>query len=277
MKKALSILLSVLLLSVSAAALAEGVSIAATSVPHAEILEFIKPMMAEKGYELEIVIFDDYIQPNNVVESGEIDANYFQHTNYLYSFNKDNGTHLVPVIPVHFEPMGVFKGMSDAQVLDSLDDLPEGARIAVPNDTSNEARALQLLAKHGVIELNPDAGVTATKLDITVNDKNIEIVELEAAQLPRVLPDFDFAVINGNYALAAGLSLSTDAIAAEESDAAAYPGGVNYVVVKEGNEEAPYLDALREALNDQSTQDFINEKYQGSVILALDAEIPPVE
>lgn len=272
MKKTLSILLAVLLLAVSTGALAEKVTIGATPVPHVEVLEFIKPLMAEKGFEIEIIPYQDYVQPNIAVDGGEMDANYFQHTNYLFDFNDKNGTKLVPVIPVHFEPMGVFKGKTDA-----LDALPDGATIGVPNDTSNESRALKLLESMGLIELKAEAGVTATKLDIAKNDKKLEIVEVEAAQLPRMLQDFDLAVINGNYALAAGLSLLTDTVGAEDSNAEAYAGGVNYVVVKEGNEEAPFIAALREALNDESTQKFMEEKYQGSVVLALDAEIPVAE
>ncbi|MDL2319441.1 MetQ/NlpA family ABC transporter substrate-binding protein, partial [Eubacteriales bacterium OttesenSCG-928-A19] len=151
MKKFLSILFVALLLSLTTGALAnETVKIAASPVPHAEVLEFIKPLMAEKGFDIQIEIFEDYILPNTVVESGEVDANYFQHTSYLYTFNKENGTHLVPVIPVHFEPMGIFKGKSEAQSLTSIDDLQDGAKIGVPNDTSNEARALLLLESYGL-------------------------------------------------------------------------------------------------------------------------------
>ena len=269
MKKAISILLSLILVAFSCAALAESptVRIGGTPVPHVEILEFIKPLMAEKGFELEISTFNDYVIPNTAVEDGSLDANYFQHIPYLNNFNQENGTHLVAVIPVHFEPMGVFKGRTE-----SLDALPDGATIGVPNDPSNEARALLLLETLGLIELDPEAGVNATKLSITKNEKNLEIVEVEAAQLPRMLPDFDLAVINGNYALDAGLSLLTDTVGAEGSDALVYAQSVNYIVVKEGNEEAAFVEALREVLNDEATQEFITETYQGSVVLALDAE-----
>lgn len=266
MKKTVSVLLAILLLTFSAAALGEKLSIAATPVPHAVVLEFIKPLLAEKGFELEIVVFEDYVLPNNVVENGEIDANYFQHTNYLNDFNENNNTHLVPVVPVHYEPMGVFK----SRIAD-LADLPDGATIGVPNDTSNEARALLLLQEMGLIEIDPDAGVTATKLDITKNDKNLTIVEMEAAQLPHMLADFDLAVINGNYALSSGLSLLTDTVGAESAASEGYAGLVNYIVVREGNEDAPFVQALREVFNDQRTIDFITETYQGSVVLALDA------
>lgn len=272
MKKILSILLAVLLIAGSFSALAaEKVKIAATSVPHAEVLEFVKQLMAEKGFDLEIVVFEDYILPNQVVESGEMDANYFQHTAYLDTFNAEKGTHLVPVIPVHFEPMGVFKGKTA-----SLDELKEGATIGVPNDASNESRALQVLESLGLIKLNAEAGVNATKLDIVENNKKLEFVEAEAAQLPRMLQELDLAVINGNYALAAGLSLLTDTVGAEGSDAVVYASRVNYIVVKEGNEGAPFIAPLRECLNDQRTIDFMTEKYQGSVILALDA-VPPTK
>lgn len=272
MKKALSLLLAVLLLTVSGAALAEKVTIGATSVPHAEILEFIKPMMEEKGFELDIVVFDDYILPNLSVDGGDLDANFFQHTNYLYDFNATRGTKLTPVIAVHFEPMGVFKGKTQ-----SLDDLKDGATIGVPNDTSNEGRALKLLESLGLIELNPDAGILATKLDITKNEKNLEIVEIEAAQLPLRLAEFDLAVINGNYAMAAGLFVDTDTVGAESPDAEVYAGNVNYLVVKAGNEDAPFVEALREVFNDQATIDYMTETYQGSIVLALDAEIPTAE
>lgn len=271
MKKSIAILLACLFVTLSVSALAaEIVKIGASPVPHAEVLEFIKPILAEKGFELDIVVFNDYILPNTTVDSGELDANYFQHTTYLYDFNEKNGTKLSPVIPVHFEPMGVFKGKAD-----SLETLKDGATIGVPNDATNEARALLVLESLGLITLKADAGVTATKLDIDKNEKKLKIVEVEAAQLPRMLQDFDLAVINGNYALEAGLSLLTDAVGAEGSDALVYRGRVNYIVVKEGNEEAPFVEALREALNDQRTIDFITEKYQGSVVLALDLE--PVE
>lgn len=272
MKKCVSILLAVLLAATAGVSLAETVKIGATPVPHVEILEFISPMMEEKGFELDIVAFEDYIMPNTLVENGELDANYFQHINYLNNFNTENGTHLVAVIPVHFEPMGVYKGKTQ-----TLEELPDGATIGVPNDPTNEARALQLLETLGLIELNPDAGITATKLDITKNDKNLEIVEMESAQLPRRLEEFDLAVINGNNALNAGLYVNIDAVGGESSDVEVYKGNVNYVAVKEDNAEAPFVEALREALNDQTTIDFINEKYQGNVIVALDAEMPEAE
>ena len=270
MKKLLSLVLTLALVLCAANAFAlEKVTIAATPVPHVVILEFIAPFMEELGYELDIKTFTDYVLPNQVVESGEIDANYFQHTPYLFDFNEKNGTHLVPVIPVHFEPMGVFKGKCD-----SLDSLKDGATIGVPNDTSNEYRALALLQQLGLIKLNPDAGVSAGKVDIIENPKNLKIEEIEAAQLPRMLQDFDLAVINGNYALDAGLSLLTDAVASETSESEGYDSRVNYIVVKEGNEDAPWVEALRECLNREETKQFVDETYKGSVVLALDATLP---
>ena len=266
MKKALSILLTAILVLTSAAALAETVVIAASPVPHAEVLEFIKPLMAEKGFELDIRIFDDYVLPNLTVESGEIDANYFQHTNYMNVFNRENDTHITNVIPVHFEPMGVFKGKTQ-----SLEELKDGAVIAVPNDTSNQLRALQLLETLGLVQLNPDVDNASTLGEmIAVNDRNFKIEEMAAAELPRRLTEFDLAVINGNYALAAGLSLIEDAVAAEGSDAQVYRGSVNWICVKEGNEDAAFVEALREAFNDLATAEFMITRYQGSVVLALE-------
>jgi len=266
MKKTLSILLSALLILTAATVLAEKITIAATPVPHAEVLEFIKPLMAEKGFELDIKVFEDYVLPNTTVEQGEIDANYFQHTNYMYVFNKENGTHIINVIPVHFEPMGVFKGKTT-----SLDELPDGATIGVPNDTSNQLRALQLLETLGLLELSPDADNASTLTEIIAkNERGFTIAQMEAAQLPLRLAEFDLAVINGNYALAAGLSLIEDAVAAEGSDAKVYQGSVNWICVKEGNEDAAFVEALREAFNDPATMEFMTEKYQGSVVLALD-------
>jgi D-methionine transport system substrate-binding protein len=268
MKKLFALLLALLLALLSVSALAESpakVSIAVTPVPHAEVMEFIKPLMLEKGFDMEIVVFQDYVQPNEVVAHGDIDANYFQTTNYMNTENEMRGMNLVAVIPVHFEPLGLYKGKTQ-----SLDALPNGATIGVPNDPTNEARALLLLETIGLIELTPGVGVLATKLDIIKNDKNIEIVEAEAAMLPRMLQDFDLAVINGNYAMDAGLSLIEDAVAAEGSDALVYQGAINWVCVNAGNEDTPFMTALREALNDQATIDFMTEKYQGAVVLALD-------
>jgi len=266
-KKFVSILLACLLVALSAQAFGEVVRIGATPVPHAEILEFIKPMMAEKGFTLEVIVFNDYVIPNTEVEQGGLEANYFQHTRYMNNFNAEQGTHLVAVVPVHFEPMGIYKGKTT-----SLDELPDGGVIAVPNDTTNAARALLLLESYDLIELDPDAGITASKLDIISNPKNLEIVELEAAQIPIRLQEFDLAVINGNYAMQFGLWVSTDAVGSEGSDALVYRSSVNYIVVKEGNEDAAFVQAFREALNDETTIAFMTEKYQGAIVLALDID-----
>ena len=175
------------------------IKVAASPTPHAEILNVAKDLLAEQGITLDIIEFSDYVQPNMVTESGEVDANYFQHQPYLDSFNEENGTHLVSVGDIHYEPLGIYPGKSQ-----SLDEIPDGAVIAVPNDTTNEARALQLLAAQGIITIREDAGLTATVNDITENPHNVQVEELEAAQLPRTLADVDYAVMNGNYALEAG-------------------------------------------------------------------------
>ena len=239
----------------------EVIKVGATPAPHAEILKEATPLMAEKGYTLEIVEFTDYVQPNSNLESGDIDANYFQHTPYLDDFNAENGTHIVPVAAIHYEPLGLYPGKTA-----SIEDLAEGASIAVPNDTTNEARALLLLAANGIIEINEDAGLKATKLDITSNPLNIDIVEMEAAQLARTLQDVDMAVINGNYAIQAGMNAETDAIAKEEKDSLAAETYANVLCVKEGNEEDPRVKALIEVLTSDEIKTFIEDNYQGAVV-----------
>lgn len=235
--------------------------VGASTSPHAEILEVVKPILEEKGYELEIKEFSDYILPNTSLENKDLDANYFQHQPYLDEFNQNNKTHLVSVAPVHYEPLGIYAGKTA-----SLNDIQNGAVIAVPNDTSNEARALLLLEAQGLIKVDPEAGLTATKKDIIENPKNIEIKEIEAAQLVRSIQDVDFAVINGNYALQAGLNVATDALAKEEADSEAAQAYANILVVREGDENRENIKALVEALDSQEVKDFIAEKYQGSVI-----------
>ena len=234
--------------------------VAATSAPHAEILEQCKPLMAEKGYDLEITVVDDYVIPNTATEDGEVDANYFQHTPYLNEFNQSRGTHLVSVAAIHYEPFGVYAG-----TVKSLAALPDGAKIAVPNDATNEARALQLLAAQGLITLKDGVGLNATKVDITSNPKNFDIVEMEAALLPTVLDDVAVAVINGNYALAAGLKVK-DAIAVEAADSEAAETFANILVVKEGNEKNEGVLALAEVLKSDTIKNFINEHYEGAVV-----------
>ena len=237
------------------------ITVGATPVPHAEILEVCKDILAKEGITLDIKVFDDYVIPNTSVEDGSLDANYFQHGPYLSSFNSERGTHLVSVCSVHYEPLGLYPGKTK-----SLDAIPDGAQIAVPNDSSNEARALLLLEYNGLIKLDPNAGVNATKLDITENPHNIEIVEIEAAQLTAHLKDVDFAVINGNYAINAGLSAAKDALIKETSDSVAAETYANLLVVKEGNEKNELVQALVKALTSEEVRKFIEEHYDGSVV-----------
>ena len=212
--------------------------VGATPAPHAEILEVVKGILAEEGITLEILQYNDYVQPNNAVEDGSLDANYFQHITYMNDFNDQNGTHLVSAAEVHYEPMGLYAGK-----VSSLDELPDGALIGVPNDATNEARALLVLQQEGLITLAEDAGITATINDIVDNPKNLEFSEMEAAQLPLRLADLDMAVINGNYAIDAGLSMA-DALAIESAEGEAATAYVNVLAVKEGRETDPAIQAL---------------------------------
>lgn len=239
----------------------QAVTIAATAVPHAEILEAAKPIMAEQGWDLQITVFDDYIQPNEVVEAGDIDCNFFQHIPYLDSFNMERGTHLVNAGEIHYEPLGIYAGTES-----DLTAISEGATIAIPNDTTNEARALLLLQDNGIITLKAGAGINATINDIEENPHNVEFIEMEAAQVSRILKEVSFAVINGNYALDAGLNALTDAIASETSDSEAAKTYVNIIVVREGNEENEGVKALVEVLKSDDMQKFIEETYEGSVV-----------
>jgi len=268
MKKTLSLIIAIVL-AISCLGLAgcgekktesKEITIAASPTPHAEILEVVKEALAKDGWTLKILEYKDYVQPNMVVESGEVFANYFQHVPYLDDFNAQNGTHIVSILGVHVEPMGVYAGKSN-----DLKNIKNGAKIAVPNDTTNEARALLLLQENGLIKVNPNAGITATKQDIIENPYNIEIVEAEAAAIPQVRVDVDFAVINCNYAIGAGLNPVKDSLAVEGS-ASAY---VNIVCVKSGNENTDAAKALKKACEDASVKKFIDEKYDGSVICVL--------
>ena len=238
----------------------EKLVVGASPAPHAEILEAARDLLADKGYDLEIVEYTDYVQPNNALESGDLDANYFQHKPYLDTFNEENGTHLVSAGAIHYEPFGIYAGKSD-----SLDELADGAEVLVPNDVTNEARALLLLQDQGLLTLKEDAGLTATINDITENPKNLDIVELEAAQLPRSLQDADIAVINGNYAIEAGLKV-TDALAVEASDSLAAQTYGNVVAVREGDEESDKTKALMEVLTSDDIKEFIETKYDGAVV-----------
>lgn len=237
------------------------IKVAASATPHAEILEQAKPLLEAKGYDLQVTVFDDYVQPNEVVESGDFDANYFQHIPYLESFNEEKGTHLVNAGGIHYEPFGIYPGTKA-----SLDELADGDSIAVPNDTTNEARALLLLQDNGIITLKEGAGLTATKNDIVENPYNVDIVELEAAQVPRVKDEVAFMVLNGNYALEAGFSVAKDAIAYEKADSEAAKTYVNVIAVKEGNENSDKIKALVEVLTSQEIKDYINNTYDGAVI-----------
>ena len=263
MKRVLaSIAAATLTLALAVPAAAEGtIKVAASPTPHAEILDAAKEILAEEGWDLEVTEFEDYVQPNLVVESGDFDANYFQHVPYLESFNEEKGTHLVDAGDIHYEPFGIYPGTKS-----SLDELEDGDTIAVPNDTTNEARALLLLQDNGVLTLKEGAGLTATVNDIESTTKDIKIQELEAAQVPRVLGEVAFAVINGNYAVEAGLSVADDAIAYEASDSEAAKTYVNIIAVKEGNEDNEGIVALVDALKSDEIKDFINETYKGAVI-----------
>ena len=237
------------------------IKVAASATPHSEILEQVKPVLEEKGYDLQVTVFDDYVQPNEVVESGEFDANYFQHIPYLNSFNEEKGTHLVNAGGIHYEPFGIYPGTKA-----SLDEVADGDSIAVPNDTTNEARALLLLQDNGLIMLKDGAGLEATVNDIVENPHNLEIVELEAAQVPRVVGEVAFVVLNGNYALEAGYSVAKDSIAYESTDSEAAKTYVNVIAVKEVNEDSAKIKALVEALKSDAIKTYINDTYDGAVI-----------
>ena len=237
------------------------ITVAASATPHAEILAAAKPILAEQGWDLEVTEFDDYVLPNEVVESGEMDANYFQHVPYLDSFNEEKGTHLVEVGKIHYEPFGIYPGTKA-----SLDEIADGDTIAVPNDTTNEARALLLLQDNGIITLKDGAGLTATVNDIAENPHNVKIEELAAESVARVADEVAYVVLNGNYALQAGFSVSKDSLAYEKSDSEAAKTYVNVVVVKEGNEENEGVKALVDVLKSDEIKNFINEKYDGAVI-----------
>lgn len=234
--------------------------VGASPTPHAEILAVVKELLAEQGIQLEVVEFTDYIQPNLAVEEGEIDANYFQHITYMNNFNAENGTHLVSVADVHYEPFGIYAGKTA-----SLAELQDGATIGVPSDPTNGGRALLLLQEQGLITLKEGVGLEPTKLDIAENPHNYDIQELEAAQLPRSLDSLDLAVINGNYAIQAGLKVS-DALAIESAEGTAGTAYVNVLAVKEGREDDPAIQALAAALCSQEVKEFIDQTYGGAVV-----------
>jgi D-methionine transport system substrate-binding protein len=266
MKKKLSIVLTVLLLVTLAGCGAKKdaavtstdkkiIKVGASPVPHAEILEQVKPILAKEGYDLQIVEFTDYVTPNKSLVSKELDANFFQHIPYLENFNKENGTDLTYTVKVQVEPIGIYSSK-----IKKLSDLKNGASIAIPNDPTNGTRALRLLEKQGLIKLK--SGDSVTKLDITENKKNLDIQELDAAQLPRVLGDVDLAVINSNYALEAKLNPTKDALALEAKDSPY----ANVLAVRKEDKDKPYIKALSKALNSPEIKKFIIDKYNGSVI-----------
>ena len=266
MKKTIALILSLVLILSLAACGGKGgddktITVAASPTPHAEILRVAAEVLAKDGWTLEIKEYTDYVQPNNVVEDGEIDANYFQHVPYLNQFNTDNGTHLVSVAMVHYEPFGIYAGTKSA-----IADLAAGDKIAIPNDGSNRARGLLLLEAEGIITLKEGVGVEATVLDIVENPLNLEIVEMEAAQIAGVRDSVALAVINGNYALQAGLNAAVDALATEDPNSIAATTYANILVVKEGNEKTEKTQALINALLSENVKSFINETYNGAVV-----------
>ena len=235
------------------------IKIGVTPKPHKEIVDAAVPLLEKEGYKVEITEFNDYVQPNTAVEEGSLDCNYFQHTPYLNDQNQSRGLHLKSVAAIHLEPMGLY-----SKKITSLDELKDGSTIAVPNDPSNEARALKLLAANGLIKIKD--GELVTPADITENPKNLQFSELEAAAVPRAVDDVDAAVINGNYAIEAGFDPTANAIVKEDKDSEAAKPYANIVVVKEGNENLEKIQALIKALTSDEVRDFINKEYNGAVI-----------
>lgn len=260
MKRASVVILVVSLLLFGGTANAATLKVGATPVPHAEILNLIKPDLAAVGIDLKVIEFTDYVQPNLALAEGELDANYFQHIPYLETFCEDHSLDLTYITKVHIEPMGGY-----SQKLKDIGQLKKGARIAIPNDPVNGGRAVLLLERQGLIKLDPAAGITATIFDITANPNNIQFSELEAAQLPRVLPDVDLAVINTNYALEAGLVPMTDALFIEDSESPY----VNILAVRKADIEREDLAKLSEALLSDKVRDYILEQYEGAVVPAF--------
>jgi D-methionine transport system substrate-binding protein len=263
MKKIIAIALALLsaLSLMACGKKAETLKVGASVTPHAEILKVAKDELAKEGITLEIVEFTDYVLPNTSLESGDLDANYFQHKPYLDTFNAEHGTNLVSVAAIHYEPFGIYAGKTA-----SIEALQDGATISVPNDGSNEARALLVLEAQGLIKLKEGVGTTATVLDIAENPKNLNIIEMEAAQLAISLQDVDLAVINGNYALQAGLNAATDALATEDANSAAAQEYANILAVKAGNESDPRIAKLIVALESDAVRDYINNTYKGAVV-----------
>ncbi|MBR8462815.1 MetQ/NlpA family ABC transporter substrate-binding protein [Campylobacter sp. faydin G-24] len=245
-------------LNLNAADKSKTIVVGATPVPHAEILEVIKPILAKDGYTLEIKEFNDYSIPNLATDDGELDANFFQHLPYLNEFNKNKGTKLIKSVGVHLEPMGVY-----SKKIKSINELKNGDSVAIPNDPTNESRALDVLATAGLIKLNDNP--LKTPLDIVENSKNLKFSEIETAQLPRTLDDVTIAIINTNYALNASLNPTKDALVLESKDSPY----VNYVVVKVGNEDSAKIKALSKAITSDEVKEFINKKYEGAILPAF--------
>lgn len=238
-----------------------SIRVGATPVPHAEILNFIQENLSEeRNLTIEVIEFTDYVQPNTALDEGELDANYFQHLPYLEEFNDGHGTSLVPVVAVHIEPLGVY-----SESITDLSEIEGGAIVGIPNDVTNGGRALKLLEDNGLIELDPDIQ-NPTVIDVVENPLNLEFAELEAAQLPRSLPDTTISVINGNYAIEAGFTPADDALALESGEDNPY---ANYLVVNEGNEEELGVQILAQLLTTDDVRAFIEENYEGSVIAAF--------
>ncbi len=236
------------------------IRVAASPTPHAEILKAAKPLFEAKGYTLIIKEYTDYIQPNLATEDGDVDANYFQHTPYLSSFNEERNTHLVSVGKIHYEPFAIYKGKKD-----KLEDIAKQDQILIPNDTTNEARALLLLEEAGLIKLKEGIGILATKKDIISNPNQLDIVELEAAQIPQNRKDAAFAVINGNYALQNNLT-STDALLYESSQGISAQAYANVFVVREGNQNHKAILTLYEILTSEEIKAFIADTYSKAVV-----------
>jgi D-methionine transport system substrate-binding protein len=267
MKKIISILVVLTLLTTifTGCAKKDGADkklvVGASSTPHAEILEQARTALEAEGYELEIKEYADYVQPNLALDSKDLDANYFQHQPYLDQFNTENKTDIVSAGIIHYEPFGVYPGKTA-----TFDALADGAQIAVPNDATNEARALLLLEAQGLIKLTANIGLKATKNDVVENPKNFDIVEIEAAQLARSLQDVDMAVINGNYAIEAGLNVASDAIAFEDKDSIAAETYGNIIAVNAGDEDRADIKALLKALQSDAVKQYINDTYKGAVV-----------
>lgn len=236
------------------------IRVGATAVPHAEMLALVVDDMASLGYTLEITEFTDYITPNTAVEDDQLDANFFQHIPYLETFNQEHGTHLVNAGGIHIEPMALY-----SKKYSKVEDIPAGATIAIPNDTTNEGRALLLLESAGLIELNDAVGISATPLDITSNPNGYKFVEIEAASLPRTIEDVDAAVINGNYAIPAGFSARNDGLVVEGADSPY----VNIIAVKEGNENNEAVKALVKCLQSQEVKDWVSENYPNGEVVVV--------